>query len=99
MDILLKVEDKHLGGQFSLIEAISAAWRTVGQKLGIQLDRLTGSNEHRLCDMLEKWIKEDLDLVANVEKYPATWSGLHSLLVDSGKEDIAKEFFEYLDKL
>ena len=44
------------------------------------------------------WFDES-DIVANDDKYPLSWMGLRRLPADSGEKNIAKDFFEYLDKL
>ena len=68
MEILSKMEDKSAGTSFSLTDAVSSAWRTIGQKLGIHesiVIRFKGTDEQRLCRVLEVWREESEDLADN----------------------------------
>ena len=104
MENLFEMEDKCGNTKFFLVDAVSSAWFTIGEKLGIQKEVLNSievtrdTNKQRLGQVWKMWLEES-DLIANNMKYPSSWRGLRRLLADSGEGNIAKEFFEYLDKL
>lgn len=104
LEKLFLLEDVHARTEFSLADALSSTWYNIGLKLGIRKDILDGievardTDVQRLGAVWTLWFDES-DQVANDKKYPVSWRGLRRLLADSGEKGIAKEFFEYLDKL
>ena len=99
---LFQLEDKAANTKFCLTDALSPAWHAIGLKLGIRGDILQGievardTDVQRLGAVWTMWLDES-DQIANDRVYPFSWSGLRRLLANSGKKNIANEFFEYLD--
>lgn len=55
-------------------------------------------NEERLHCVLEMWLSNANGL-PNHERYPLSWQGLHNLLSDCDRIEVAKLYFEFLCKM
>lgn len=81
------LKDESVQTEFSLANAVSSAWYAIGQELGVRKDILDcieikhDTDEKRLHVVWTLWINES-DQIANDEKYPVSWRGLHRLLAD-----------------
>ena len=92
------------GRKFNLEDRIAGNWKTIGLTLGIgyyKLDNIESENDkhvERLRKVLNVWL-EDAGQLPHKGEYPLSWSGLNTLLEDSGKMEIAKQYFEFLNEV
>ena len=95
-----KLRNEKTHQEFNLLEKLEPSWRKVGEKLGMDLDEISGIEEQpQIYAVLEKWF-ESWDQLPNKELYPLTWKGLHKLLKDSGNRKLADKYFKFLqDKI
>lgn len=95
------VKNKHTGERYRLWEKIVAEWYNIGTKLGIENSLLEaikvepGNAESKLRNVLGKWF-DNAGNLPHSDEYPLSWKGLKTLLEDIDKEEVAKEFFEFL---
>ena len=89
--------------KFSLSDKIVMSWEAIGQRLGIEqgiLDSILDDSQHKnaraLSKVFDMWLSNASGL-PNHEDYPLSWQGLYNLLEDSGKVEVAKEYFAFLD--
>jgi hypothetical protein len=82
--------------EFCLTHHLSSTWEDIGTKLGLNLEPLRNSNiddEEKLLRIWQVWFSKTEKL-----NYYPTWYGLQLLLRNVGKEDVAKEYFDFLYK-
>lgn len=90
--------------RFKLQERIASSWRTIGATLGLETRQLNecGRNflldEDRLTDVLRNWFDNACQM-PNYSTYPRTWKGFYTLLKHSNREEDAKAFFRFLDRI
>ena len=85
-------DDKGRMHHFHLVTGARMKWRKIGVHLDYTTEKLDsiecehdGSDELCWCDIMEAWL-----LDGGTASYPASWDGLHRLLVDAGALDTAK---------
>ena len=81
------------------------SWERIGLLLGIEqdildsiLDDSQGKNARALSKVFGTWLSNASGL-PNHENYPLSWQGLYNLLEDSGKVEVAKEYFAFLNAM
>lgn len=98
---LTLLKNRRTREKFQLTTKIGTIWSNIGLRLGIESDLLDSimdeerTNERRLHRVLNKWFSNASQL-PNHEDYPLSWQGLRNILDDCEKEEIAKEYFEFL---
>jgi hypothetical protein len=89
----LKTEKK----KFHLARELASFWETIGTQLGLDMQHLRNSNvdnEEKLNIIWQLWCSKTEKYL----KYDPSWDGLQLLLEDVGKEQIAKEYFDFICK-
>ena len=95
------MKNKSTGERYKLWEKIVSKWPDIGNRLGIANDLLEsiqvepGRAESKLRSVLAMWF-DNAGYLPHSDEYPLTWRGLKTLLEDIEKEEVAKEFFEFL---
>lgn len=98
------LKNRKTGEKFRLTTKIGTIWSNIGLRLGIESDFLDSimdeerTNERRLRRVLQTWLSNAGQL-PNHEDYPLSWQGLRNILDDCEKEEIAKEYFEFLSAM
>lgn len=89
------------GERYKLMNNISGKWRAIGSCLGLTPNQLDGfqsdmgSQDQRFIAVMNRWMS-DADGLPHARRYPCSWSGLHTLLVDSGESTHANEFRRFI---
>ena len=85
---------------YRLIERVSTKWRKMGtlidleQNILVSIDqRLRGNVEQCWLEVMQKWLDGQ-----GRERYPTSWEGLCSLLVDIGSPRVAQELKDAVAK-
>lgn len=95
------LRNRRTSEKFQLTHKIASIWSTIGSRLGIEPDLLDSmmddfrNNEGRLRHVLNTWLTHASGL-PNYDVYPVSWQGLHNLLAESGKEEVANDYFQFL---
>ena len=103
-DLCTAVINREAGTRFNLADRIIASWRTIGLRLGLQLDVLDSiesnrvDNAKRLLRVFGQWL-ENASQLPHHHDYPLSWQGLNTLLEDIGKLEVARQYFEFLDSM
>ena len=98
------LKNRQTGETFKLSHKISSVWSTIGSRLGIEDDRLDAimDDERKSMQCLRrvilKWC-DDAGQMPNNDEFPYTWDGFRMLLEDCDKSEVAKEYFEFLEKM
>ncbi len=98
------MEDRTTGTFFHLTDELAPLWESIGRKLGIEetvLGSIKNSNPYdaeRLGKVWDEWLDHPEEFPTK-KKYPPSREGLRSLLDASKNNDIACEYFEFLDRL
>ena len=104
LEDLYLLKNKTKDKKFKLWKMILTEWRAIGNRLGIEngvLDSIaqdTSQTEAKLRKVLAKWF-ENAGALPNSDEYPLTFRGLHTLLEDIDKAEVAKQYFEFLDEM
>ena len=91
------------GRPFKLLPKIGDNWRLIGKLLGIedgvlkQWSKLDADD--RLRKIFGKWRDNAMILEGDSKRYSYTWQGLYNLLEDAEYEQVAKSYFEFLEKM
>ena len=99
-DIAFIVNNK--GEPYKLINNISGEWRRIGSCLRLTENQLRNINtEHtrqdqRFLAVMSTWISNARGL-PHASRYPHSWTGLHTLLTDSGVAMYADEFITFME--
>lgn len=83
----------------------AANWKTIARKLGLE-DTVPGftnstAKQHRdddrecVIQVFGKWL-ENANGLPYAKRYPKSWEGLHTLLVDSELGEVAKKLYTAL---
>lgn len=94
------VKNPNNNKSFRLTAKIASVWMTVGNRLEIEpniLDCWLDENPRNHKQSLWRVFREWLDNAQDDGEYPLTWNGLRQLLEDSGKKEIAKQYFLFLE--
>jgi hypothetical protein len=93
--------------EFELLTRIAVYWRSIGKSLGIEdhkVEEISKRPRHRDClrDVLLPWVFHS-DELPKAKKYPVTWQGLFTLLIDSDPGDdrvifCAVSYFKSIEK-
>ena len=90
------------GDKYELINNISGVWRKIGSRLGLTDNQLkninidNGDQDQRFLAVMSKWMRNARGL-SHASRYPHSWTGLHSLLTDSGVAMYADEFITFME--
>ncbi len=96
------MRNRTTGEKFELTKLIGTNWLKIGSTLGLEPDTLDSimnqhsNNQGRLREVLLTWLDRASGL-PHSEDYPLSWQGLGTLLDDSGKEEVASQYFSFLD--
>ena len=98
------LKNRRTGEKFKLAEMISPFWHNIGTRLGLHANLLDsimddhGDNIGQLRGVLNQWFGNASGL-EHGDLYPLSWKGLHALLDDIDQEEIAKNYFKFLDEM
>ena len=91
------------GRPFKLLPKIGDNWRDIGELLGIEDSVLKQWSkldaDDRLRKIFGKWRDNAMNLEGDSKRYSYTWQGLYNLLEDAEYEEVAKSYFEFLEKM
>ena len=102
---MIYLGNKQAGTEVRITKELADVWYTIGQKLGVKKEKLEAvgastdyTNDERLKRVWNLWLY-NTDEPLNRKKYPPSWEGFRKLLKNIGKQNVAQEFFEFLNKL
>jgi hypothetical protein len=103
-DLCTPVVNRATQKRFNLANHVSASWMEIGLRLGIERNLLSSiqddrpDNFKRLSKVFGIWLENATGLPHHAD-YPLSWQGLHTLLEDVEKTEVAKQYFEFLDNI
>ena len=102
---MIYLGNKQAGTEIRITKELADVWYTIGQKLGVKKEKLEAvgestdyTNDERLKEVWNLWLNNTDELIYR-KKYPPSWEGFRKLLKNIGKQNVAREFFEFLNKL
>jgi hypothetical protein len=103
-ELCTAVTDRATGRSFNLANHISASWKVIGLTLGMEPNRLTSierkgyDDSERLMTVFSRWLENAAGLPHHAD-YPLSWQGLNTLLQNTERREVAKQYFEFLNTI
>ena len=89
------------GPAFHLLPKIGENWRLIGEILGLEDHLNTWARDdvdERIRKIFRKWMENASQLEGDSDRYTYSWDGLRNLLEDADYAQVAKSYFEILEK-